>query len=217
MFLPNQQRDLGASQHHGLGALRGQVVDDFPISGERFRLENAGAEFFIDHSMDDIACRLGRRDHRKAEALGEPAADDRTVFHGETGAQQSELGPALGRGRFADRIGDMNERDLQRLFDGAGDLMHGVGAQKDAVGAAGLQAAGGIGQHPAHIVPAAFMLSLFDRTEIDAVHQDLRRMQRTQPVAHLAIDDAIIFGAGFPAHAADQSDHLHIAYPPPLR
>ena len=53
------------------------------------------------------------------------------------------------------------------------------------------------------------MLGLFDRAEIDAVHQQLRGAQRAETIPDLLIDESIVFGAGFPAHAADQADGAH--------
>ncbi|MNF94252.1 hypothetical protein D3C85_1234570 [compost metagenome] len=54
------------------------------------------------------------------------------------------------------------------------------------------------------------MLGLFDWTEVDAVHEQFRRTQRPEALAYLLVDQAVILGAGLPAHAADQADGAHI-------
>ena len=59
------------------------------------------------------------------------------------------------------------------------------------------------------LVPVAFVLKPLDLVEIDGTHQALRRMHAAEPAVRLLIDDAVILGRAFPAHAADQADGPH--------
>ena len=109
----------------------------------------------------------------------------------------------------ADRIGNVQEGDRHSRPDARCHLVHGVRAQQHALGAARLEATGSIFQDGRGVLPAAFVLGAFDGSEIDAVHQQRRRAQRPQPLPHMLVDQPIVFGAGFPAHPADQSDGSH--------
>src|SRR5690606_10622854 len=76
----------------------------------------------------------------------------------------------------------------------------------DAISTATMQAPRRILQNGSCIIPASLVLSLLDGAEIHAIQQQSGRTQRTQSVAHCPIDPLVIFGAGFPAHAADETD-----------
>jgi hypothetical protein len=58
--------------------------------------------------------------------------------------------------------------------------VHGVGADQDALGTTGLQAARGLGQQRAGAVPVALALAGGDDREVQAVQQQARGMQRTE-------------------------------------
>lgn len=88
--------------------------------------------------------------------------------------------------------------------------MHGIGAQNHAFGASAFQTPNGIFEHAGQVIPSAFVLRLLNGPEIDAVHQYLRGAQWPQAAAHLLVDEFVIFGTGFPAHAADKANNAGV-------
>ena len=150
--------------------------------------------------------RLG---HQDLEALGGQALFEEVLLHGEGGAQQADGGQLQVQCGLAGRVGDVQEGQADGRLYVLGHAVHGVGAEHDALGAAGLEALRGVHQDLRRVVPAPGVLGLFDRPKVDAVHQQLRRTQRPQAVAHLLVDQSIVFGAGFPAHAANQANSAH--------
>ncbi|MNG06849.1 hypothetical protein D3C84_901190 [compost metagenome] len=135
--------------------------------------------------------------HRRQAVL------EKVLFHGERGAEQAD-GQRIGvNGRLTRRVGDVQEGNVDCGLNLPGNLVHGVGAQHHAIGAASLQALRRIHQNRRRIVPAPGVLGLFDRAEVDAVHQQFCRTQRPEAVTYLLVDQAIVLGAGLPAHPAD--------------
>ncbi len=130
-------------------------------------------------------------------------------FHREARAQEADATEAFRDDRACGGIGDVQQRQRRRGFHPGCDLVHGVGADHQEIGARALQAPGGIRQQLARVVPLAGMLESFDLLEIQAVEQDPRRMQSTEPFLHALVDQAVVGHGGFPAHAAEHSDGLH--------
>jgi len=106
----------------------------------------------------------------------------------------------------------VEQRDIDGVGDRVGHQVHGVGAQQDEVGAAALQAEGGVFHPVGQFIPIALMLEALDLAEIDRPHQAARRVNAAEPVANLAVDDPVVFGGAFPAHAADEADHGLLAH-----
>ncbi len=98
-------------------------------------------------------------------------------------------------------------------LNAVGELVHGVGADQQALGAGGLQVAADVGEHGAGLVPGVGLLQADDAGEIDGPHHDVGRMQPAETDAHLLVDASVVHRGAFPAHAADQADHLHSIAP----
>jgi hypothetical protein len=147
---------------------------------------------------------LARDQHLQAELLLQPLAQER-LLHGEARTQQPQhLHTGCTRSR-PDRVGYVHKRNRHGCRHLIRHPVHGVGAKQHTVGTPGLQAPGSIGQQRRRIVPAACMLGLLDRAEVHAVHQQSGRAQRTQTLPDTLVDQAVVLGAGLPAHAADQA------------
>jgi len=138
-----------------------------------------------------------------------PAAGDRTPLHREARAEQADAGDAGGRERIGGAIGDVQQRQRRGLGDRVCDLVHGVGAQHDEIGATCLQRTRRRGHGLTGGIPVAGVLQRFDLVEIHAVQQQPGRMQAAERVAHGLVDDPVVEQGGFPAHAADQANGLH--------
>jgi hypothetical protein len=131
------------------------------------------------------------------------------LLHGEGRSEQADAGEPRGLDPLGRGIGDVEQRDAHGGRDRIGQAMHGVGAQHDEVRAAPLQPERGLPHRVGQPVPLTLVLKPLDRVEIDGPHQALRRMHAAQPPVHLLIDDAVVLGRAFPAHAADEADGLH--------
>ncbi len=106
-------------------------------------------------------------------------------------------------------IGDMEQRDVDGSLDLGRHLVHGVGADQQKIGAAGLdgprlgrQQAGGGG-------PVPDMLQPLYLGKVDAAQQHPRRVQAAEPLAHAPVERLIVADGGLPAHATQQTDTFH--------
>jgi hypothetical protein len=57
------------------------------------------------------------------------------------------------------------------------------------------------------------MLKLLHLTEIEREHKAAGRVGPAEASSHDLVDEPVILGGAFPAHAADQADCLQVAYP----
>jgi hypothetical protein len=209
--IAQQQAQLGAAQDRALRAGADAVGDQgqqvFPGLGA----ELAGAKLFVDHPMQFGTLR--RVGHQAAHAV--PAlhvfAEER-LLHGEGGAEQQHRIQSLCADRLAGGVDDVDQRQRRSGRHGVGHDVHGVGADQDALGAAGLQAPRGLGQQCAGAVPFTLALAGGDHREVQAVQQQSRRMQRPEAITHAAVDQAVVLDGRFPAHAADEADGAHACF-----
>jgi len=77
-------------------------------------------------------------------------------------------------------VGDVEERDRYGRLHLVGQLVHGVGAEHQCLGAAALQAPGGVDQQPGGAGPVAGVLALGDVGEIEGPEQQPRGVQPAQ-------------------------------------
>ena len=111
--------------------------------------------------------------------------------------------------RLGDDVTQVQQRDVDGVGDRVGDLVEGRGAEQQEVGTGALDAATGLGEQLADLVPALVLLEVGQLGEVDGAEHDLGRGQATESLLHAEVEVAVVDGAGFPAHAADQSDCLH--------
>jgi hypothetical protein len=100
-------------------------------------------------------------------------------------------------------------RNAHRRFDLSSHLVHRVRAQHDALGTCPFHRARRVGQSFAGILPASRTLQLLDVVKVDAVKDQLGRVKPAQSPLDRLVDEAVVQRGRFPAHAADQADHLH--------
>ena len=84
-----------------------------------------------------------------------------------------------------------------------GQLVHGVGADQEAAGAAVLKGARDIRKHLTGFVPASLLLQVDDVVEVDRPHQDFSGVKPAQSAAHLLIEHAIVDSGTFPTHSTN--------------
>ena len=205
----DQQRDFGAAENDAFGALFRGLVDQFHDPGMRALLDLALAQFVEDHVMDELASFGVRRRHRDAVA-GHPLGI-KAVFHGVARGQKQRARDALCQKRLCRFVDDVDERHAGALGHRPGDQMHGVGADQNAIGAGLGETLAGARQHVGRRIPFAGGLQLHHGVEIERAQGDLAGMEPAEPVAHGFVDELIIDGCRFPAHAADQADGFHRA------
>jgi hypothetical protein len=76
------------------------------------------------------------------------------------------------------------------------------------VGAAPLEPPCRLDHQAGRINPAVVALQDGDVVDVERPHEAARRMQPAKAVAHALVDEAIVFGRAFPAHAAQHTDDL---------
>ena len=113
--------------------------------------------------------------------------------------------------RVGDDVGQVQQRDVDRRRDLVGDLVERRGAQQQEVRPAALDAAPGLRQQGADLVPPLGVLELGQLGEVDGAHHQPGRGQPAQPLLHAEVEVAVVDRAALPAHAADQPDRLHPA------
>ncbi|CRD54055.1 hypothetical protein BN1263460119 [Stenotrophomonas indicatrix] len=156
-----------------------------------------------------LAAVIGlRNQYVQAEALAQ-AATVEVFLHGEGGAEQADTLQTGLHDRRGSRVGDMQQGQRAGRLDLSNELVHGVGADQQQVGATGLQPLCGIDHLVAQGIPVAVVLQLLDAGEIQRPHQQLRRMRAAQPRAYLFVDEAVVLRRTLPAHATDQAKRLH--------
>jgi len=67
----------------------------------------------------------------------------------------------------------------------------------------------GVGEDRPGSTPVIGTLQSLDVGEVDAVQQQLRRMQAAESLPHPLVEDAVVGNRRFPAHAADQPERAH--------
>ena len=72
--------------------------------------------------------------------------------------------------RGGGRVGDVDQRDADRLLNEIRQLMHGIGTQHDEIRAAALQPLRRVGHNLPGLIPLAAVLKLLNLGEIDRVH-----------------------------------------------
>jgi hypothetical protein len=90
-----------------------------------------------------------------------------------------------------------------------GQEVHGVGANQHALCACGFQLPGRLAQDDGHPIPIPCALSLSNVCKVQTDQIQFGAAQATQTLGDLAVDDLVVQGGRFPAHAADQSYGFH--------
>ncbi len=155
--------------------------------------------------MHDGAIGGVGNDYIEPEFVGQTGLVE-VLLHGEGSAEQADAVISGGCDGFACRIRDVEQGDAGSGGDRIGHPVHGVGADDNEVGAAAFEPLRGLDHLDGQRAPVAGVLETFDVAEIDRVHQAAGGMHAAETFAHLLIDDAVILGRAFPAHAADQAD-----------
>ena len=169
------------------------------------------AKFIVDDPVNLIALSL--LGYLYLDTVGLEPVLVEALLHGKTGAEQPHPLDPVGDQGIGGGVGNVQQRDIYRLFDVSGHLVHGIGTQHDKVRARLLNAPGGVGEQPGGILPAALMLKGLDLGEVQTDQGNLGRMMSTKCAVHIPIDDLVVAHRGLPTHAAQQPDGLHSALP----
>jgi hypothetical protein len=105
------------------------------------------------------------------------------LFHRVASGKQPDGLEAGGADRIGGRVRNVHERSLDRRDDRVGDLVHGVRAQHEQLGAGGHQRRSLGCEESARLLPVAAALELLDRDEVDRSQQAVGRVQAAQPFA----------------------------------
>jgi hypothetical protein len=116
------------------------------------------------------------------------------LLHREPRTQQSYPSYAVlayARGR---RVGDVNERDLNRLLYRRCNLVHGIGAKEKEIGAALLEPQCVSRENSPGRGPVTGVLQALDTLEVDAVHEYTGRVLPAETPPYLLVDDPVVLG-----------------------
>jgi hypothetical protein len=139
--------------------------------------------------------------------------DIERLLHRVPSAQQRDASTSRGADRGDRGVGDVQNGNRQCCLHRVRYPMHGVGADQDAVGAGIFEAAGGFRQHRRELVPSAGPLARHDFLEVEAAQLQPGRSQAAEASADFTVDDLVVQGGRFPAHAANEADRLHDGVP----
>ena len=114
--------------------------------------------------------------------------------------------------RLAGGIGDVQQRDARGAGDRWSHPVHRVRAEHDAVRASALELTRRLRHLFAEHAPVTAVLQRFDLAEVDSQHEAAYGVVTAESLLARLGDEAIVFGGGFPAHAADETDGLHVAW-----
>ena len=106
----------------------------------------------------------------------DPVAEE-AFAHREAGADQPGLLDSVGGEPVGGDVGDVEQRDPDRRLDRRRDLVGGVAAQDQPLGAGRLEPRRGRGDDLADLVPFAGQLERRDRREIEALDDERRRAE----------------------------------------
>ena len=157
--------------------------------------------------FEPVVVLVGGHDHRDAVAA-EPLGEE-LVLHRHLGADEAHGRRVLREAGLGDDVGEVEQRDVDGGLDLVGDLVERRGAQQQEVGAGPLDAATGVGEQLADLVPALALLEVGQLGEVDRAQHQPRRRQPAQPLLHAEVEVAVVDRAALPAHAPDEADGLH--------
>ena len=190
-------------------AARDQAGDDAAIGVAR-RLEELPAhQLFVDDAAGLGGVFRFGRNHVDAVAVSQTALDDAVLLHGVGRADEADAGEIAALDRGAQRIGDVEQRQGRRLLHRGRRTMHGVAGDEQEIGAAGGELGRDTGHQGVGLVPLAAALQRRHFVEVERVQQQLGGMDAAEAFLNLAVEELIVDGAGFPAHAAEDADGLH--------
>src|SRR5262249_24595792 len=142
------------------------------------------------------------------QAAGEVAAG-----HGVAAAEQPHGLETTGQNLACGRVDDVQERQIDRLFDVVAGRVDGVASQQEKVGTGGLELVALRGQQVTDQVPAALALLPFDLGEVGLRQHKIRAVQAAQATCHEFIDRPVVDDRTGPGHAANDADGLHLDPP----
>jgi hypothetical protein len=142
------------------------------------------------------------------QAAGEVAAG-----HGVATAEQPHGLETTGQNLACGWVDDVEERQIDRLFDVVAGIVDGVPSQQERVGTGGLELVALRGQQVTDQVPAAIALLPFDLRKVGLRQHKIRAVQGAKATCHEFIDRPVVDDRTGPSHAANDADGLHVDPP----
>jgi hypothetical protein len=137
------------------------------------------------------------------------ASQIQILLHGESGSEKTNGVEASLLDLLTGGICNVKKGDVDMAFDLRSDPMHGVCADDEKVGACRLDPLGSFSQERSSFAPSSLMLQRFDFVKVNAVKNNLGRMESAKPLAHSFVDETIVRDSRFPTHATQQAYGFH--------
>jgi len=182
-----QQADFGAAENHALRAVSGENVDLLLVIAFGFCGDFPKTQLFENNLIDARPRRFVRNKRLYAKTFAEPRAVE-ILLHGIARAEQRHLRQPRGFYGAARGVGDVQKRQRTARFYLVRHFMHRVGTQHNRLRARAFKPQRRLRQHLARLFPLAARLAGFYLVKIDAVQQQLRRVQSAETVANAFID-----------------------------
>jgi hypothetical protein len=130
--------------------------------------------------VNDGAVLRAGHEHLQAVPVAQPP-DIEVLLHRVRRGQQADSRSAGFVDRRRGGVRDVDERNVDRLCDGIGDLVHGVGAEHDQLGPGGHKRARLHREQVARLFPSSGALERLNVGEINRAHKAVGRMQARPP------------------------------------
>jgi hypothetical protein len=166
-----QQFDLGATGDDPLRAVAGEPINDLQIAATAIFANAAVDELVVDDPVHGLSVLVGRHDGLDPVVLERGTVE--VLLHREPRAEQTVPFEPVGDDALGCRVGDVEEGDRDRGFDGISDTVHRVRAQQEALRARHFEALCRVGEQPGRLVPVIAFLEFDDTGEIGGPHQKL--------------------------------------------
>ena len=139
-------------------------------------------------------------------ALLDPLAEERQL-HRELRAEQRDLFEPVERSRGC--VADVDRRDRQTGDDRLPDVVQGVAAEDEDLGARTLQRLRVRGEQLACLIPLPRCHQLVDRAHVDAENDAARGVDAAQPLVRQRVDHAVVLDRRVPGHSSQDADGTH--------
>ena len=184
-----------------------RLVDDLDHPAAGLVDDLAVHELLVDRGVEELVVLDGGHDH--LHPVGRHPVGEEAVLHRHGRPDEPDRGHPRRLHGLGDDVGEVEQRDVDGGLDLVGDLVERRRAEHQEVGTGLLHAAGGVGEQLTDPVPALGVLQCRQLREVDRGEDQLGRREAAEPFLHAEVEVAVVDEAGFPGHAADESDGLH--------
>ena len=203
----DEHADFRAAENHTFSTTFFQAFNDALVFCKRCIENLTQTEFIENHVVHNFNIRSVRHNHFEASAL--KAFLDKVLRHREFGTKQCNFRKAIANNACCSRIGNVQNRDMNFMFDLRDKLVHRIRCNHDKVRPRTFKTLCSIRENRRIAIPIAIGHVRFEFCKIDTVHQDFCAVETAQCAHNFFIQNFIVRDCTFPTHAANQTNCLH--------